>query len=97
MNEEIILEPEIKGIVINVVPPINNNKIINIRLQIENDRKLFEPANNYGYEICSEDKFKMKYTFNKNDLRSNSIFSIQIFGENFVYNYRKICKYIYKR
>ena len=96
MNEEIILEPEIKGIVINVVPPINNNKIINIRLQIENDRKLFELTNNYGNEICSEDKFKIKYTFNKNDLRKNSIFSIQIFGENFVYNNRKICKYIYK-
>ena len=36
MDEEIILEPEQNYLVRNVVPPINNKKIINIRIKIEN-------------------------------------------------------------
>ena len=99
MNEQILLEPEQNGLVIDVVPPTKNNEIINIRIKIEKCNnilekalKVFEVKSDFGYEITSDNKFIIKYKFDSLALINKKI---RIFGEKFVKNNRTICKYIY--
>ena len=110
MEEEIILEPGQKCLVINAVPPINN-KFTNIRIRIVDNNNII--TLNHIFENYSSPKFiKIVYTIPKINERinlvENYIFTlnlkqekkyyskIRIFGKDFVENNKKNCSFIYK-
>ena len=101
MDEEIILEPEQNYLVRNAVPSINN-KIINLRIKIENcnnilkEAYLFENKSDFGYKNNSEDKFIIKYEIEYSKLKYFEDY-IRIFGEKFVQNNKLKCKYIHNK
>ena len=86
-EKEILLEPERKFLVEQVIPPIN--EVINIRCIIKNTPLVLE---NFG----SKDDIIIRYEINKDDKK------IRIFGDKFVENnigfwpWSNKCKIIYK-
>ena len=82
IKEEIILEPERKFVVNNVIPP-GRNKITHIRCEIKESPVVLE-------SIIKSDNFRIKYKFNKN------YEYIRIFGSDFCKNNKDNCKLIYK-
>ena len=95
MEEEIILEPEQKFIVVNAIPPIKN-KFINIRLKCENYNNIIEFnelfENNIYENVNKQYSIKIVYKLPHID----EIDYINIFGEKFIKNNSKYCKFIYK-
>ena len=85
-NEHIILEPEMKGIILDAIPPNERSKndIIHIRCKIEKSKTILK--NVFQYK-----NFKLTYLIEKNN-KSNKI---RIFGKEFVENNKKICRIIY--
>ena len=101
MDEEIILEPEQKCIVINAIPPINN-QFINIRLKSENYNKvlnfneIFQDSNEINEYFKTPQLLKIIYNLPyKSQVKKEPEF-INIFGKKFVENNKNKCIIIYK-
>ena len=101
MEEEIILEPELKFLVENAVCPSKKNNFIHIKCKFEEPSKVLEniigPDNiKLVYKISDE---YIKYIYFKfynkfNPIKENK--NIKIFGSKFIKNIIDKCKYIYK-
>ena len=96
MDEEIILEPEQKCIVINAIPPINN-QFINIRLKSENYNKvlnfneIFQDSNEINEYFKTPQLLKIIYNLPyKSQVKKEPEF-INIFGKKFVENNKNKC------
>ena len=99
MNEEIIIEPEQKFVVVNAVPPNKNSKFINIRLRSENYNILLPNIINYEkiyYKFDDSKLIKIIYKFPYKHSKSYKPYYIRIFGDKFVENNQKYCKYIFE-
>ena len=83
IDEEIILEPQTKGLVTNVVQAVND-KFIHIRCQINDSPIIFK-------DLIKPDGIKIIYEF---DIDKSQC--IRIFGNSFVENNKHKCKFIYK-
>ena len=101
MSDEIILEPEQKCEVINVIPPNRNTKFINIRLKSEDFNNILPNIfTNYdviydNIEIPELIKIVYKLPYYKST-KTDKPNNITIFGEKFVENNKKYCKFIYE-
>ena len=86
-NEHIILEPEMKGLILDAIPPNKKSKndIVHIRCQIEKPKMILK-------NIIREKLFRLTY-LRPNDDKSNKI---RIFGKEFVENNKNICKISYE-
>ena len=81
LEDEIILEPEQKSQIMNVVLPHNNNNFIHVRCSIEKSPLILKDIR--------PDYIKIKYKFDRN------LEKIRIFGDKFVEN-NKFLKIIYE-
>ena len=100
MDEEIILEPEQKCIVINAIPPINT-QFINIRLKSENYNNVFNfndiLQNNNNEYLPYQELIKITYKLPiRSSCNKDEPYSIRIFGTKFVENNKNNCIILYK-
>ena len=100
MSDEIILEPEQKCVVVNVIPPNKNSEFINIRLTAEEFNNIL-PNTFTNYDLIYDNvgnpkliKIVYKFPERHRDIKNKEY--IQIFGDNFVKNNDKICVFIFE-
>ena len=93
MEEEIILEPEQRCIIVNAIPSNNRNKFINIRLKSEKFNNILpnitnENIINFNYEI----KETIKLTYK---LSNYYLYQMNILGDKFFEKNKQFLSYIY--
>ena len=88
MEEEIILEPELKFLVENAVCPSKKNNFIHLKCKFEESNKILE-------NIIRPDNLKLIYKVSDEFIKKG-VKLIRLFGTKFIDNNIDKCKYIYK-
>ena len=95
MEEEIILEPEQKCIIVNAIPSNNRNEFINIRLKSEKYNNILPNITNENFVNFNYDfKETIKLTYK---LPNYHLYQMNILGSNFLKKNKQFLSYIYNK